>query len=604
MKIKEITINNYRAFYGEYTIDLGDGNNAMFYGENGSGKSSLYKALATFFQAADDKVKIEENIFVPTAEKKTALIKLKLVSGSPPIENEVILDFPDKKITSAIQATISDANKARGFLEYRTLLRTHLNHKGKVNLFEFFMEDVLADFRNRFTRISTFKKIWGVIKYKTFEKRQGKNVVKNIKDYIEIYNKGVKQLLSIIEAYTNAFLKYFVEDIDIKLSFAGITYHGRRDLRNKEVQLEVKFHGKSIPIHQEFLNEARLSALAISIYLAALKANPTNHVLKLLFLDDIFIGLDMSNRIPLLRILKDHFADYQVFITTYDRYWYQLAKKWLKNHQVPNWQFFEMYSDVTSHSFSKPHIIPTKDYLLKAKDYLHKKDFAACALYLRRDCEQELQRILPNYLKQEVKKDNTSANLGTKLKLLNDMINNLSTFCEEYEIDDLPFRSLGSLKDSMLNPLAHYDIESPLYRSDLIKIIGIIEELKKIDFTNPNRLYRRGDRLKFRLNKDEGIYREIGITLADACNFVTNNQTGNSYLLKNCNCNITFIDDNGTEVSPAPLISCKSIQEAYLHQCNDFGVEPDIENIETIIYHERDEVVTTIQDKINIRLGI
>src|ERR1044071_1326933 len=70
MKIDEITINNYRAFcnkQGEentrYNIKP-KGKNLLIYGENGSGKSSLFKAFRDFFISASDKdLEFQKNIF-------------------------------------------------------------------------------------------------------------------------------------------------------------------------------------------------------------------------------------------------------------------------------------------------------------------------------------------------------------------------------------------------------------------------------------------------------------------------------------------------------------------------------------------------------------
>ena len=62
------------------------------------------------------------------------------------------------------------------------------------------------------------------------------------------------------------------------------------------------------------------STIAISIYLGTIKHHVQGIPCKVLFLDDIFIGLDISNRLPLReRILESEFPDYQVFITTYDK---------------------------------------------------------------------------------------------------------------------------------------------------------------------------------------------------------------------------------------------------------------------------------------------
>ena len=56
MRITKIEIKNFRAFYGTYQIDLHRaGKNLLVYGENGSGKSSLYLALKSFLESSEDK---------------------------------------------------------------------------------------------------------------------------------------------------------------------------------------------------------------------------------------------------------------------------------------------------------------------------------------------------------------------------------------------------------------------------------------------------------------------------------------------------------------------------------------------------------------------
>jgi len=75
MKIHTIEITNYKAFLGTHKIDVG-GKNLFIYGENGSGKSSLYYALKDFFQSSVEDIDLGEleNIFVPTAKQgKTSI---------------------------------------------------------------------------------------------------------------------------------------------------------------------------------------------------------------------------------------------------------------------------------------------------------------------------------------------------------------------------------------------------------------------------------------------------------------------------------------------------------------------------------------------------
>src|SRR6266446_1206048 len=72
MKLSSIEIKDFRAFKGSpLKIDLTDtGKNLLVYGENGSGKSSLYFALRDFLEAASKSSDITKppfrNIFVKT----------------------------------------------------------------------------------------------------------------------------------------------------------------------------------------------------------------------------------------------------------------------------------------------------------------------------------------------------------------------------------------------------------------------------------------------------------------------------------------------------------------------------------------------------------
>ena len=102
MRITEIKLNNYRAFYGEHTISLDkDGKNLMVYGENGSGKSSLFTALQNFFLSSVQKVNVEENIFVPASKKNTASILLTIKESATSTKTTNFeLNCVDKQIIS------------------------------------------------------------------------------------------------------------------------------------------------------------------------------------------------------------------------------------------------------------------------------------------------------------------------------------------------------------------------------------------------------------------------------------------------------------------------------------------------------------------------
>ena len=50
-RINKIEIENSRAYYDRLIFSLEKGENLLLYGENGSGKTSLYKALNDFIQS-------------------------------------------------------------------------------------------------------------------------------------------------------------------------------------------------------------------------------------------------------------------------------------------------------------------------------------------------------------------------------------------------------------------------------------------------------------------------------------------------------------------------------------------------------------------------
>ncbi|MEA1968847.1 MAG: hypothetical protein U9N77_11600 [Thermodesulfobacteriota bacterium] len=94
--------------------------------------------------------------------------------------------------------------------------------------------------------------------------------------------------------------------------------------------------------YHTFLNEARLSALAISIYMVAIKRLLDvleTDSLKILVLDDLLISLDMGNRLKLLEILKNEFVDFQIFFFTHDKELYEIYKNKLA------WKKYEFYLD-------------------------------------------------------------------------------------------------------------------------------------------------------------------------------------------------------------------------------------------------------------------
>ena len=120
MKISNIEIKNFRAFPKSYQIDLHNaGKNLLVYGENGSGKSSLYLALKYFFESGvvpnDEGNGFEkhQNIFI----KDPGHIKLSIAEEQTFEWSE---DFRDTNIDLIIETSIVGACPcAHPLLEYQ-----------------------------------------------------------------------------------------------------------------------------------------------------------------------------------------------------------------------------------------------------------------------------------------------------------------------------------------------------------------------------------------------------------------------------------------------------------------------------------------------------
>jgi predicted ATP-dependent endonuclease of OLD family len=61
MKITKITLQGFRAFDERFELDVACGRNLLMFGENGSGKSSIYIALRRFFEERGDDCAFQRN---------------------------------------------------------------------------------------------------------------------------------------------------------------------------------------------------------------------------------------------------------------------------------------------------------------------------------------------------------------------------------------------------------------------------------------------------------------------------------------------------------------------------------------------------------------
>lgn len=386
MKIQKIGICNFKGFRGHYEFELNNpSKNLLVFGENGSGKSSLYWALKLFLNSSGDTsldFSRNKNIFNPIDQE--GYIKFLFDDGQEYTWSDTQNDvFNTPKFI--------DANKASGFIDYKALLNTYFlpNIGGKLqaNIFTLLI-DLLSSVINDYTG-NTFGEDWESINA-NIPKRNSENRLQIVNENIDRFNIGFKAKLSELLGLSNEILSHFSYQIElIELFFSKLFYDKpSHSIDGKFVELKVRFQSSEINEHHKFLNEAKLSAIAISIYFASLLLVPETD-LRILVLDDILIGLDMSNRFPIIKILNERFDGFQIFLFTYDQAWFEIIGLYMNDSA---WKSIELYCD-TSHGFEMPMYVENKAYLEKAKEHLSKKDYKASVVYVRSAFEHILKKF-------------------------------------------------------------------------------------------------------------------------------------------------------------------------------------------------------------------
>ena len=386
MKITKIKIKNFKAFRGPDVIDLGKkGQNLLLYGENGSGKTSLYEALKFFLESSEGTHQFRDyrNIFSDETDKD--YIKLHF-TPDPSLSKEIYEWSEDIQNDTKVKPII-DASKAKGFLDYRDLLQTNYLHQGKnsVNVFDLLINMLLKNVVNdQAVPTRSFFEQWSDILDDHSSVQEATQDIEDLEAQIDSFNRGLANQLEELQTRASKILRKFgYEDtvISFDFGFQGIEY-SREDgtLNYQHIPLEVKFHNENLTTHYRFLNEAKLSAIALSIFFAGFQLQPLSD-LKILVIDDALIGLDMSNRLPLIDILDEgDFAKYQIILMTYDRTFYEMVKK--RKSEDKNWKAAELYCGKVD-GYDIPVYVEDKTYLERAREYLNANDCKACAVYVR-----------------------------------------------------------------------------------------------------------------------------------------------------------------------------------------------------------------------------
>ncbi|MDM3857715.1 MAG: AAA family ATPase [Aphanizomenon gracile PMC649.10] len=489
MRIKEIKIKNFRGFNKVHPINLHDvGKNAIIYGENGSGKSSLFLALKYFLSAGRKQLSIRDepnyNLFADQADD--IYIKLTLNNGNPPYE------WTEANIPQSPE--ILAGYKYSGFLEYRDILATHYlkPNETQVNLFELLVFTLLADIENPATspRI-TFQEHWKNLQEGIPTDNRYKTKINELESNIQKFNEGLNDILEQLQSELKSIFEDFKYDkVTLKFDPVQLVYdQSTKSIKEQKITLNIKFANQNLEgKHTDYLNEAKLSAIGISIYLAALKLNPVQEGdLAILVLDDVLIGLDMSNRLPIIDIIDEHFIDkYQIFIMTYDLEWFETLCDHFVEPNKSMWKAFEFYC-ADDAELELPIFAERgkgrDEYIKRAEEYYAANDYKAAAVYTRSAYEAILKFFCakhnvpvpyvskPKDLKADKLWDAVKSYIATHKKVIDKKTGNK----EDY-LDSKTISHVEKANRRILNPLSH-SRAVPTYRREVQYAIAVVKKL-------------------------------------------------------------------------------------------------------------------------------
>ena len=184
-------------------------------------------------------------------------------------------DHPAQRRAETGMIEIEQAAKFSACLDYRTLLGTNYKHGNEaINLFESMVSELLAGFVDLATN-KTILELWLSVQRHLPTRNTTTYLFASVNACQE-FNGAVRRALALLLPEANAILKRLCPDglKLLALPFDGVRYNNAKAARdkayvNKTVGLEVAFRGLTVERPQNYLNEARQSAIGLALYLGA-----------------------------------------------------------------------------------------------------------------------------------------------------------------------------------------------------------------------------------------------------------------------------------------------------------------------------------------------
>ena len=328
-KIKKVTLKNFKFFHGKEELVL-NRKNLLLFGENGSGKSSIYWALYTFLQSVFkdnnkeikkyfDRSKPENLVNRFSDDTEDSLIKVEFENDN---QSTFARQISLNTINTKDGNEIKEAVRASDFINYKLLSKMYdFTNSEYIDLFPVWSQEVLMfiSFRRTFTKkdgsigTASANDWWkyinaGMNPHPNMKHQDYKNFTSTVKIFNDELKFFVNKILQAANEYLN---NEFKLPIKLSLQYRNCSYNDfwpgtktrSRKTRPPKIFITTEYNHDELPYSKRavrkphtFLNEAKLSAIALSIRLAILEEKYQESAPKVLVIDDMLISLDMSNR--------------------------------------------------------------------------------------------------------------------------------------------------------------------------------------------------------------------------------------------------------------------------------------------------------------------
>ena len=506
--INRIHICGFKAFPNDFELQL-EGKNLLMYGENGSGKSSIYYALHCMFQAPL-KPDAGKKYFDPASEQH-----LKNLNNLD-VDSKIWIDFDGRHPfiynidKEGYQFTLLGGKhplpaQINGcFVNHQFLFHFfNFRNSQRINLFPVFIKDILPFCKDDNTGLH-ISEMYDEITASIIKK--GRHIHPDYISNIEYFNKAVKKVVEDINIYASDRYNESFKDEDDNELVIRLRYDSNFDKpeddtneywlkydniielvkENGEIKerkssykkLNEPFIGleisekmpdgnlRKIVKPHTYFNEAKLTAIALSVRFALLNIEkPADG--RFLALDDMLISLDMSNRAKVVDFLLKISDKYKIYLFTHDKMFFEYFKHKTKKNQDA-WVYKEIYMDYDK----TPYIRNSEDYLGQAEHYIKQHEYEIAGNFLRKEAEAFCKDFLPK--KKQLTGD--FAHLD-----LNGLIMNCKDYAAESGVIDISiFNELDEHRKFILNPSSHDSYDVAKYGHEVKRCLQTLRKLREI----------------------------------------------------------------------------------------------------------------------------